>query len=104
MSSLHRSKYGTTHNLRSVVFICDAPAAAAVTLIGDFNHWNTHSHPLQKQPDGGWLLRMEMKHGHHRYAYLVDGALTLGTWQQIMLLEFDTRPRTRQYVIQIVGE
>jgi len=77
MSSLHRSKYGTTHNLRSVVFICDAPAAAAVTLIGDFNHWNTHSHPLQKQPDGGWLLRMEMKHGHHRYAYLVDGALTL---------------------------
>ena len=77
MSSLHRSKYGTTHNLRSVVFICDAPAAAAVTLIGDFNHWNTHSHPLQKQPDGGWLLRMELKHGHHRYAYLVDGALTL---------------------------
>jgi len=77
MSSLHRSKYGTTHNLRSVVFICDAPAAAAVTLIGDFNHWNTHSHPLQKQPDGGWMLRMEMKHGHHRYAYLVDGALTL---------------------------
>jgi 1,4-alpha-glucan branching enzyme len=77
MSSLHRSKHGTTHNLRSVVFICDAPAAAAVTLIGDFNHWNTHSHPLQKQPDGGWLLRMEMKHGHHRYAYLVDGALTL---------------------------
>jgi 1,4-alpha-glucan branching enzyme len=77
MNSLHRSKIGTAHNLRSVVFICDAPAAAAVTLIGDFNKWNTHSHPLQKQPDGGWLLRMEMKHGHHRYAYLVDGALTL---------------------------
>ena len=77
MSSLHRSKYGTTHNLRSVVFICDAPAAAAVTLIGEFNHWNTHSHPLQKQPDGGWMLRMEMKHGHHRYAYVVDGAITL---------------------------
>jgi len=34
----------------------------------------------------------------------VDGALTLGTWQQIMLLEFDTRPRRREYVIQIVGE
>lgn len=63
--------------MRSVVFICDAPAAAAVTLVGDFNHWNPHSHPLQKQPDGGWLLRLEMKHGHHRYAYLVDGAITL---------------------------
>ena len=34
----------------------------------------------------------------------VGGALMLGTWQQIMLLEFDTRPRKREYVIQIVGE
>jgi secondary thiamine-phosphate synthase enzyme len=33
-----------------------------------------------------------------------DGALTLGTWQQIMLLEFDTRPRQREIVIQILGE
>ena len=32
------------------------------------------------------------------------GALLLGTWQQIMLLEFDTRPRKREIVIQIVGE
>lgn len=35
---------------------------------------------------------------------LVDGALTLGTWQQLMLLEFDTRPRTREIVVQIIGE
>jgi secondary thiamine-phosphate synthase enzyme len=34
----------------------------------------------------------------------VEGTLTLGTWQQIMLLEFDTRPRTRELVVQIVGE
>jgi secondary thiamine-phosphate synthase enzyme len=33
-----------------------------------------------------------------------QGALTLGTWQQIMLLEFDTRPRRREIVLQIVGE
>ena len=32
------------------------------------------------------------------------GALTLGTWQQIMLLEFDTRPRHREIVTQIIGE
>jgi 1,4-alpha-glucan branching enzyme len=77
MNSFHRSKYGATHNLRSVVFICEAPAAEAVALVGDFNQWNPHSHLLQKQADGGWLLRVELKHGHHRYAYLVDGALTL---------------------------
>lgn len=34
----------------------------------------------------------------------VNGTLTLGTWQQIMLLECDTRPRKREVVLQIVGE
>ena len=33
-----------------------------------------------------------------------DATLLLGTWQQIMLLECDTRPRRREIVIQIVGE
>jgi secondary thiamine-phosphate synthase enzyme len=33
---------------------------------------------------------------------IVDGALTLGTWQQILLLEFDTRPREREVVIQVI--
>jgi secondary thiamine-phosphate synthase enzyme len=33
-----------------------------------------------------------------------DGKLALGTWQQIMLLELDTRPRTREIVVQLVGE
>lgn len=34
----------------------------------------------------------------------VDRTLTLGTWQQIMLLEFDTRPRRRDVVVQMIGE
>jgi len=33
-----------------------------------------------------------------------DGKLLLGTWQQIMLLELDTRPRRREFVIQILGD
>ena len=33
-----------------------------------------------------------------------EGQLALGTWQQIMLLELDTRPRERDLVVQIVGE
>jgi len=33
---------------------------------------------------------------------VVDGQLTLGTWQQIILIDFDTRPRTRTVVAQIV--
>ena len=33
-----------------------------------------------------------------------DHRLLLGTWQQIMLLELDTRPRKREIVIQVMGE
>jgi len=32
------------------------------------------------------------------------GRLALGTWQQVMLLELDTRPRRREVVIQMIGE
>lgn len=35
---------------------------------------------------------------------VVDGRLTLGTWQQIILVDFDTRPRTRTLICQIIGE
>jgi secondary thiamine-phosphate synthase enzyme len=31
-------------------------------------------------------------------------SLMLGTWQQIVLIEMDTRPRERKIVLQIVGE
>jgi secondary thiamine-phosphate synthase enzyme len=32
------------------------------------------------------------------------GKLLLGTWQQVVVLDFDTRPRQREVVIQVVGE
>jgi secondary thiamine-phosphate synthase enzyme len=35
---------------------------------------------------------------------LVGGELALGEWQQIVLVEFDIRPRTRKIVVQVVGE
>ena len=35
---------------------------------------------------------------------IVEGRLTLGTWQQIILVDFDTRPRTRTIVCQIIGD
>ncbi len=30
--------------------------------------------------------------------------LTLGTWQQIVLVDFDNRPRSRQIIVQVMGE
>jgi len=51
-------------------------------------------------------------HAHVRAAVLgpslsvpvVDKELTLGTWQQIVLVDFDTRARTRTIICQIIGE
>lgn len=51
-------------------------------------------------------------HSHIRAALIgpsltvpfVDGRLTLGTWQQIVFLDFDTRPRSRRLVVQMMGE
>ena len=34
----------------------------------------------------------------------VAGRLALGTWQQIVFLDFDTGPRTRRLVVQVMGE
>ena len=51
-------------------------------------------------------------HSHVRAALIgpsltvpfVEGRLTLGTWQQIVFLDFDTRARSRRLVVQVMGE
>lgn len=51
-------------------------------------------------------------HSHVRASFVgpsltvpvADGRLVLGTWQQIVFMEFDNKPRTRELVVQIVGE
>lgn len=63
-----------------------------------------YQHELRWHDDNG--------HSHIRAALLgpslsvpfVDGRLTLGTWQQVVLVDFDTRPRQREIVVQLMGE
>ena len=51
-------------------------------------------------------------HAHVRAALLgpslslpvIDGQLCLGTWQQIVFIDFDVRPRRRTVVVQILGD
>lgn len=51
-------------------------------------------------------------HSHVRAALLgpsltipfVNGQLTLGTWQQVIYVDFDNRPRRRELVLQLIGE
>jgi secondary thiamine-phosphate synthase enzyme len=33
-----------------------------------------------------------------------DNRLSLGTWQQLVVVDFDNRPRSRQVLLQIMGE
>ena len=35
---------------------------------------------------------------------VVNGAMRLGTWQQIVLCDFDNRPRTREIMVQVYAE
>jgi secondary thiamine-phosphate synthase enzyme len=34
----------------------------------------------------------------------LDGALTLGTWQEVVIVDFDTRSRSRDIILQLLGE
>ncbi len=33
-----------------------------------------------------------------------EGKLLLGTWQQVVLIDYDNRPRSRELVVQLIGE
>jgi len=33
-----------------------------------------------------------------------DGKMTLGTWQQIVAINFDNKPRRRTIAVNIIGE
>ena len=35
---------------------------------------------------------------------IVDGAPSLGTWQQVILMDFDNRSRSREIIVQLIGE
>jgi secondary thiamine-phosphate synthase enzyme len=64
---------------------------------GDYEHnrlnHDTNSHAHQRASVIGPSLSVP----------LVDGRLALGTWQQVVLLDFDDRPRERTVVIQVFG-
>ena len=64
----------------------------------------TYEHEKMWHDDNG--------HSHVRAALIgpslalpiVDGTLPLGTWQQVVLVDLDTRSRSRRVVVNLVGE
>jgi 1,4-alpha-glucan branching enzyme len=62
---------------KPINFYYNAPNAQAVYLVGDFNRWNSTTHPMGRRALGWWFLQVPLTHGHHQYCFLVDGKLTL---------------------------
>ncbi len=68
-------------------------------------------------PEAGRYLHEETWHDDNGHSHVrasllgpsltvpvIDGQLQLGTWQQIVLLDFDTRGRSRRILVQVLGE
>jgi secondary thiamine-phosphate synthase enzyme len=64
---------------------------------GDYEHnrlnHDTNSHAHQRAS----LI------GASEQVPVIDGRLALGTWQQLVLIDFDDRPRDRTVVVQVVS-
>lgn len=83
MSHLHSysagpaNRYSAKKMAKPVNFVCVAPDARHVSLIGDFNGWNSDALPMKRQVDGAWTIQLPLNHGHHHYLFLVDGKAVL---------------------------
>ena len=96
------------HTTASVMIIEDEPGIRADTqhfwnnIIPPKNEWE-HNTRNRGENNGHSHLRGQLQ-GPSLTIPIVQGALTLGTWQQIVLIDFDTRARTRDLVVQMMGE
>ncbi len=62
---------------KKVVFSLEAPGASHVYLAGDFNGWNTATHPMKKEKTGVWKTSVNLTPGIYEYLFFVEGA-----WQR----------------------
>jgi secondary thiamine-phosphate synthase enzyme len=96
------------HTTASVLIIEDEPGIRADTktiwdrLVPADPNWQ-HNTKNPGEDNAHSHLRGQLQ-GVSQTIPFTDGQLTLGTWQQVVLIDFDTRPRTRDLVLQIIGE
>jgi secondary thiamine-phosphate synthase enzyme len=96
------------HTTASIMIIEDEPGIRADTRI----FWDRvippdprlqHNTVNPGEDNGHSHLRGQLQ-GPSITIPFADGALLLGTWQQIVLVDFDTRSRTRELIVQVLGE
>ena len=81
---------GGVHDLREML-------ERLIPAAGDYEHnrlnHDTNSHAHQRAS----VI------GPSEVVPIIDGRLALGTWQQLVLIDFDDRPRERTVVVQVLG-
>lgn len=99
------------------VFVPGSTAAIATIeyedgLLSDFqNMWErtvprniVYEHGFQWSENNGYSHVRASLLGPSMVIPLADKRLTLGTYQQLVFVDFDNRPRSRQIILQIMGE
>ena len=95
------------HTTAAVMVIEDEPGIRADTktiwerLIPPDSQWQHNT--LNEDDNAHSHLRAHLQ-GCSVTVPFSGGSLLLGTWQQIVVVDFDTRARTRDLIIQLIGE
>src|SRR5215471_7232547 len=96
------------HTTASVMIIEDEPGIRADTktfwdrVVPADPHWQQKKRN-SGEDNGHSHLRGQLQ-GPSITIPFDDGVPLLGTWQQIVIVDFDTRARTRDLVVQVIGE
>jgi secondary thiamine-phosphate synthase enzyme len=96
------------HTTASVMIIEDEPGIRADTkafwdrVVPADPHWQ-HNTRNPGEDNGHSHLRGQLQ-GPSVTVPFSERALLLGTWQQIVVVDFDTRSRRRECILQIIGE
>jgi len=96
------------HTTASVMIIEDEPGIRADTktfwdrVVPPDPRWQ-HNTVNPGEDNGHSHLRGQLQ-GPSVTIPFAGGALLMGRWQQIVLIDFDTRPRVRELILQVLGE
>jgi hypothetical protein len=62
--------------LQPVQLVLRAPSAHRVSVVGDFNGWDTHATTMTRDPASGlWSQTLALRPGRHVYAFVVDDSV-----------------------------
>jgi len=77
-------EYLKSRNLCKVTFRLPkiaAPNAKSVYIVGDFNNWNMHAHPMKKSREGNYTVTLELEPGReYQFRYFIDETKWENDW------------------------